>query len=61
MLKLLKRLPPYIKVAFLFPFGWVIGGIIVLAILFGLGLQSPWPYLAYFSIGIGGTLWFAKS
>lgn len=61
MIELIKRTFPYIKVVFFFPLCWVIGGTIVLAFLFKLGLQSPWPYLAYFAVGIGGTIWFAKS
>lgn len=61
MIELFKRTIPYIKVAFFFPFCWVVGGTLVLTILFKLGVESPWPYLAYFSIGIAGTIWFARS
>ena len=61
MKKFIERLLPYIKVAFFFPFCWVIGGTFVAVLLFKLGVESPWPYLAYFTVGIAGTYWFAKS
>ncbi len=61
MINRLKRLLPYVKVAFFFPLCWVIGGTFVLAALFMLGVSSPWPYFAYFAVGLFGTIWFVKS
>ncbi len=61
MIELIKRSFPYIKVAFFFPLCWVIGGTIVSTVLFKLNVASPWPYLAYFAVGIAGTIWFARS
>lgn len=57
----MKNMLALIKVAFFFPFCWVYGGTLVLVLLFQLGVNSPWPYLAYFSVGIAGTVWFARS
>ena len=61
MIDLLKRTLPYIKVVFFFPLCWVIGGTVVAATLFKLGIESPWPDFAYFAIGVAGTVWFARS
>jgi hypothetical protein len=57
----IKNIQALIKVAFFFPYCWAIGGTLVLVLLFMLGVNSPWPYLAYFIVGIAGTVWFARS
>ena len=57
----LKDIQALLKVAFFFPFCWVIGGTFVLVVLLKIGVDNPWPYLAYFGVGIAGTVWFAKS
>ncbi len=61
MIKLIKRAFPYIKVAFFFPLCWVIGGTFIAVALLKIGVASPWPYLAYFAVGIAGTVWFARA
>ena len=50
-----------IKLAFFFPLCWVLGGTFVLLVMTKLGVGTPWQYISYFVVGIGGTIWFAKS
>ncbi|MEC4724248.1 hypothetical protein HWQ46_01635 [Shewanella sp. D64] len=60
-MELIRSVAAFIKLAFFFPLCWVLGGTFALVLLKQLGAEYPWPYVGYFVVGIGGTVWFAKS
>jgi hypothetical protein len=51
----------WFRVFFFFPLCWVIGGMLVAGIVMAFGAEWQTACLAYFAVGIGGTVWFAMS
>jgi hypothetical protein len=51
----------WFRVFFFFPLCWVIGGMVVAVIIMIFGAEWQTACLAYFTVGIGGTIWFERS
>jgi hypothetical protein len=51
----MRNIMAWIKVAFFFSLYWVLGSTLSMVLLDQF-VARPWPFVAYFAVGIGGTV-----